>query len=315
MTCPLMFSVFVEEYATAFTCCKCRFTQWVEGEGRRVVCLRRTQAFFFIFHGLTCDCWTVVFDFSDLFFIDQNQGECCHSVEERAFTGVYCTRELHRAVTESRTMRLRSFYNFNEHSSEKERRFSNFVQTIEVERKPFILLMWSGIKYDYWQGNNEEGKGGLFTSYVNNNMMEKIYAPGFPSDVKTDAEKKEFIRDYEEKEEIKLDQSKFMKDPGKRAVAKLMLNSLWWKFAQRADRLQNEIIQFFRILHDTALEVLDVRPVNDTLIVQYRTRAETQLSLQTSAYHIAALTTAYGRLELHDLMKKGEAEILIHSGK
>ncbi|CAL2042901.1 unnamed protein product [Caenorhabditis brenneri] len=213
----------------------------------------------------------------------QNQGECWHSVEERAFTGVYCTPELHRAIS----------------------------------RGYIITEVYHGIEYENWLGNDEEGKGGLFTSYVNDNMCEKIYASGFPADVKTDAEQKEFIREYEEKEQIKLDQSKFAKKPGKRAVAKLMLNSLWGKFAQRVDRLQNEIImdplKFYRILHDTALEVLDVRPVNDTLIVQYRTREESLMSLRTSACHIAALTTAYGRLELHELMEKAGAENLIYS--
>ncbi|EGT34180.1 hypothetical protein CAEBREN_29564 [Caenorhabditis brenneri] len=72
----------------------------------------------------------------------QNQGECWHSVEERAFTGVYCTPELHRAIS----------------------------------RGYIITEVYHGIEYENWLGNDEEGKGGLFTSYVNDHIACHITA-------------------------------------------------------------------------------------------------------------------------------------------
>jgi hypothetical protein len=44
-----------------------------------------------------------------------------------------------------------------------------------------------------------------------------------------------YIRDYHEKEGILLDYNNIKKNPGLRALAKLMLNSFWGKFGQRSN--------------------------------------------------------------------------------
>ncbi|EFO90338.1 hypothetical protein CRE_29165 [Caenorhabditis remanei] len=202
-----------------------------------------------------------------------NQEKCTHSDEERSFTGTFTTVELKKALTLG-------------------------YKIVEV---------YHGIKYEKWVKNDASGKGGLFTSYIDTMMKAKIYSSGWPSDVVTDAEKLEFCRGYMEKENIELLESLFEGNAGMRAVAKLLLNALWGKFAQRADRVNTEIIldpgKFWQIVHDTALDLLDVRPVNDVLIVQYRQREETLSSLKTSAVHLAAYVTAYARLRLYSLME------------
>ena len=51
-----------------------------------------------------------------------------------------------------------------------------------------------------------------------------------------------YIDDYFEKEGIRLDYEKIVKNPGLRALAKLMLNSFWGKFGQRSNLPQIEYV-------------------------------------------------------------------------
>ncbi|CAL2031244.1 unnamed protein product [Caenorhabditis brenneri] len=214
----------------------------------------------------------------------ENQHSCEHTLQERGFSGTFTTVELKKALS--------------------------------VGYK--ITEVYHGVKYAKWVKNGADGRGGLFTSYVNQMMEEKIYSSGWPTNVKTEEEKREFCRRYKEKEHIHLDDwSRFVKNPGKRAVAKLMLNSLWGKFAQRVDRINTEIVldpsRFWELVHNTGLVLIDVRPVNDVLIVQYRHQEETLKSLRTSAIHLAAYTTAYARLRLYRIMELVGPEAILYT--
>ena len=66
-------------------------------------------------------------------------------------------------------------------------------------------------------------------------LKMKTEASGWPSDVNTPAEKERFLREFKARENIELDPDKMVKNPGLRALAKLMLNSFWGKFGERAD--------------------------------------------------------------------------------
>ncbi|EFP10341.1 hypothetical protein CRE_23623 [Caenorhabditis remanei] len=83
-----------------------------------------------------------------------------------------------------------------------------------------------------------------------------------------------------------------------RAVAKLLLNSLSGQDTDRNLHQSSKVL-----VHDTSIELLDVRPVNNIVVVQYRKQVETLTSLKTGAVHIAALTTSFGRLRLYKLME------------
>ncbi|EGT40659.1 hypothetical protein CAEBREN_18823 [Caenorhabditis brenneri] len=214
----------------------------------------------------------------------ENQHGCEHTLQERGFSGTFTTVELKKALSLG--------YKITE--------------------------VYHGVKYAKWVKNDASGKGGLFTAYINQMMEEKIYSSGWPSNVNTEEEKTAYCKQYFEKEHMTLnDYSRFKKNPGKRAVAKLMLNSLWGKFAQRVDRLNTKIVldpsEFWDIFHDTRLILVDVRPVNDVLVVQFRQQEETLASLKTSAIHLAAYTTAYARLRLYRLMESVGAENIMYT--
>uniref|UniRef100_A0A1I7U2T1 Uncharacterized protein n=1 Tax=Caenorhabditis tropicalis TaxID=1561998 RepID=A0A1I7U2T1_9PELO len=89
-----------------------------------------------------------------------------------------------------------------------------------------IVEVYHGVKYEYWTHNDANGEGGLFTSYINIFMKAKADSSGLPTHVKTEEEKAEFVKGYWEAEKIDLGDCKFERNVGRRAVTKLMLNSL-----------------------------------------------------------------------------------------
>lgn len=54
-------------------------------------------------------------------------------------------------------------------------------------------------------------------------------AEGWPSHVKTEADREKYLKTVLEKEGLQLDPKNIEKNPGRRALAKLMLVSFWGK--------------------------------------------------------------------------------------
>ena len=67
----------------------------------------------------------------------------------------------------------------------------------------------------------------LFKSYIDLFLKIKQESSGWPSDCVTEEQKTSYIRQYEEREGIQLDPANITKNPGRRQVAKLALNSFW----------------------------------------------------------------------------------------
>ena len=70
------------------------------------------------------------------------------------------------------------------------------------------------------------------------------------------------MKQYEEHEGIKLDPSRIEKNPDRKQVAKLMLNSFWGKFGENEHRVQTQSIQdedvWQKIVQDDSIIVKDV---------------------------------------------------------
>lgn len=64
----------------------------------------------------------------------------------------------------------------------------------------------------------------LFRLYINKFLKIKQESSGFPSWCETEDDKQRYIAEYRDNEGIKLDREKIVKNPGLRALAKLMLN-------------------------------------------------------------------------------------------
>ena len=61
--------------------------------------------------------------------------------------------------------------------------------------------------------------------YVNKFLKLKQQADGWPRTAQTEEEKRKYVEEYEEREQIKLDPDSIKRNPGIRCLSKLMLNS------------------------------------------------------------------------------------------
>ena len=83
-----------------------------------------------------------------------------------------------------------------------------------------------------------EQQKGLFANYVNTWLKIKE-ASGWPSHVDDDPEKQRlYVEHYYAQEEIRLHPTNIRKNPGLRALAKMMLKSMWGKFGQKTNKTQ-----------------------------------------------------------------------------
>lgn len=73
----------------------------------------------------------------------------------------------------------------------------------------------------------------LFRSYIQQFLKVKIEASGMPKHIKTESDWQVFAQYHKDELGVELDRESMIKNPGKKQLAKLMLNSLWGKFAER----------------------------------------------------------------------------------
>ncbi|KAK7580532.1 hypothetical protein V9T40_001161 [Parthenolecanium corni] len=108
---------------------------------------------------------------------------------------------------------------------------------------------------------------------------------------------------------IELDVNEIKPNPGKRALAKLCLNSLWGKFGQRTNQAQDEFVKdpwrFYEILRDDTLTDINVLYVSEEMLqVSYRKIDHFIENIYNTNIMIAIFTTAHGRLALYEAMEK-----------
>ena len=105
----------------------------------------------------------------------------------------------------------------------------------------------------------DKSSDSVFTDYIHAFLKGKQEASGYPSEVTDQVSREEYIRDYQIHQGILLDESKIESNPVKRQVAKLCLNSLWGKFAQRDNLYRTSIVsdpeEFFSFLFSGLYEV------------------------------------------------------------
>ena len=85
--------------------------------------------------------------------------------------------------------------------------------------------------YEVWHW--KKNKVGLFSEYIDKFLKEKTEASGWAASCITDEQKDTYLADVKRRERIALDKSKMESNPGRKAVAEIMLNSFWGKFGQR----------------------------------------------------------------------------------
>ena len=91
--------------------------------------------------------------------------------------------------------------------------------------------------HEVWHFPPTQRCRGLFAGYVNTWLKIKTESSGYPSWADTAQKKAEYVSNYSEHEGIDLDPAFIAKNPGRKATAKLMLNSFWGKFGENLRNL------------------------------------------------------------------------------
>lgn len=137
--------------------------------------------------------------------------------------------------------------------------------------------------YEVWHfpGHSSD----LFRRYIDTFLKIKQEASGFPPDCQTEEQKQSYVEDIFRREKIVLDASRIGKNPVQRTIAKLFLNCLWGKFAQRLQlpkiRYLNEQEELYKVLEDSTIRVKGIelldnndRPESDVILVNYQEKQE-----------------------------------------
>ena len=190
--------------------------------------------------------------------------------------------------------------------TDKERSFITTVTHIELakalENGYRVVECHRGWEYKEWDSD-------LFKPFVRELLKLKIQSSGFPDGVRTDEEKLNFCKEYNERFgiDLKPDQIKF--NPGLRHLAKIGLNSLYGKFSMRNNLSHTKVIvepsEFFDLFLDQRYEVQYFMPVSENAMrVCYKERKEYVEEHNVSNIIISLFVTSYGRLVLYDYMRQ-----------
>ena len=192
---------------------------------------------------------------------------CHHTDQERQITGTWCTPEIEKAVEKG----------------------YRIVHIHEVWHFPST-------------------RDGLFKDYVNTWLKIKEEASGWPSHVGDDPLKqRQHLTDYEAREGIRLDPTNIQKNPGLRALAKMMLNSMWGKFGQRTDKTQvkefDDPRKFTEFLESDKYDVRYVSVLSEEVVeIHYKHKVEDNpISIRLNIF-VACFTTCWARLRLYEAL-------------
>lgn len=198
-------------------------------------------------------------------------GDCVHPEECRQITGTWVSDEIKLALSKGYTI----------------------VKIHEI---------WS---YETTQYNGREE--GLFVDYINKFLKLKQEASGWPSWVKTEADQLKYIENFEQKEGILLTKDFIKKNPGFRALAKMLLNSFWGNFGQRNNQSKttfiNEKAELTALLTNPNIVVNDILPINDdVMLANWSEVDEAILPSPMTSVVIAAYVTAIARIKLYSYL-------------
>ena len=150
---------------------------------------------------------------------------------------------------------------------------------------------------------------------MNTWLKNKEEASGFPSGCTTLSQKQQHVSDYAAREGIRLNIDAIGKNPGKRAVAKLMLNSMWGKFGQRLDKTHVEEFTDPRALHtflaSGRYKVTYISPLTEHRVeVRYKIRDDMIDINPNLNIFVACFTTCLARLKLYGELERLDQRVV-----
>ena len=180
-----------------------------------------------------------------------------------------------------------------------------------------VLNVLEGWEYNVAMYDNQTNSPGLFTAYVNSFLKLKQECSGWPEWCTTDEQKREYVRQYKENENIDLDAENISQNSGLRLLAKCMLNSFWGKFGQKENSQKTDIVDepldLFKLITNHSVNVNRLMVINSDVLLATSERVEDDVNpLKTVNVAIAAYTTAGARLELYNYLEKLGRRVLYY---
>lgn len=150
-------------------------------------------------------------------------------------------------------------------------------------------------------------KTGLFRDYIDTWLKLKEEASGYPSDCVTGEQQRQHCRDWFEREGIVLSHRNIAKNPGQRALSKMMLNSMWGKFGQQENKTQvkefTEPSDFWHFLDSDQHDIRWISPLDeDRVEVHHKMTPLCETNSPHLNIFIAAFTTCHARLRLYQAL-------------
>lgn len=160
--------------------------------------------------------------------------------------------------------------------------------------------------YEVW--HFPDSMEGLFKVYVDTWLKLKEEASGWPSGVTTAEQRQQYVDEYLEEEGVQLEADKIAKNPGRRALAKMMLNSMWGKFGQRPNKTrvrEFDDVKAFCTFHESEkVEVQWVSVLTEERVeVHYKHEVEAEPVAPHLNVFVAAFTTCWARLRLYTALE------------
>jgi hypothetical protein len=154
----------------------------------------------------------------------------------------------------------------------------------------------------------------LFRSYIDTFLKIKQEASGFPDGCETPEQQQDYIQEILQREGIQMDPANIEKNPVRRTIAKLFLNCLWGKFAQRLQLPKTEYLteeeELQQKLKDATLEIKGIEllennenPQSDMMLINYLEKEEFLEDCPFGNVVLACFTTAHARLHLYETLQ------------
>lgn len=161
----------------------------------------------------------------------------------------------------------------------------------------YEVLQWDSMTDEFFKGQ------------VKMWMKIKTEASGWPDDCKTEEQRRQFIQDFLDIEGVQLDPENMVRNEPARSLAKMMLNCLWGKLAQRSNLPQTTICtepsQYWALVDDERIKITgECMPTLKTLVVCWEYKDDIDCDSGNTNIAIAAFVTAYARIHLYELMNK-----------
>ena len=162
-----------------------------------------------------------------------------------------------------------------------------------------------------------EKSGELFKQMIKKFYVLKVANSGWPKEDMTPREKSDYLRLLKERDMVELTEDDIADNPLMRLLAKLILNSLWGRFALRANRTKFEYVssseRFQELVFSGHHDISWLNFVSDDLVqVQHQASDDIAAFDPSGSIIIASFVTSYARIRLYRAMAYVGPERLLY---